>query len=93
MILWGEEPLIETAELRLLGEHNVENAMAAAAAALAMGLARDAVREGLRSFAGVAHRLEPVPRARRRDLRQRLEGDQRRRRRGRRCAPSRAACT
>jgi UDP-N-acetylmuramoylalanine--D-glutamate ligase len=34
--------------------------MAAAAAALAMGLDRDAVREGLRSFAGVPHRLEPV---------------------------------
>ena len=42
------------------GEHNVANAMAAAAAALAMGLDRDAVREGLRSFAGVPHRLEQV---------------------------------
>ena len=47
-------------ELGLLGEHNVANAMAAATAALAMGLDRDAVREGLRSFAGVPHRLEPV---------------------------------
>ena len=34
--------------------------MAAAAAALAMGIDREAVRDGLRSFAGVAHRLEPV---------------------------------
>ena len=34
--------------------------MAAAAAALSMGLDREAVREGLRSFAGVPHRLEPV---------------------------------
>ena len=34
--------------------------MAAAAAALSMGLDRDAVREGLRSFAGVPHRLEQV---------------------------------
>ena len=48
------------AELGLLGEHNVANAMAAAAAALAMGIDRDAVRDGLRSFAGVPHRLEPV---------------------------------
>src|SRR5262249_45107831 len=31
-----------------------------AAAALAMGIDRDAVREGLRSFAGVPHRLELV---------------------------------
>jgi UDP-N-acetylmuramoylalanine--D-glutamate ligase len=34
--------------------------MAAAAAAHSMGLDRDAVREGLRSFAGVKHRLEGV---------------------------------
>jgi UDP-N-acetylmuramoylalanine--D-glutamate ligase len=53
-------PLIGVGELGLFGEHNVANAMAAAAAALAMGLDRDAVREGLRSFAGVPHRLEPV---------------------------------
>jgi len=34
--------------------------MAAAAAALSMGIDPDAVREGLRSFAGVPHRLERV---------------------------------
>ncbi|MGC1852085.1 MAG: cyanophycin synthetase, partial [Solirubrobacterales bacterium] len=38
----------------------VANALAAATAALAMGLDRDAVREGLRSFAGVPHRLEAI---------------------------------
>ena len=54
------EPLLRTAELGLFGEHNVANAMAAAAAALAMGIDRDAVRAGLRSFAGVPHRLEAV---------------------------------
>jgi UDP-N-acetylmuramoylalanine--D-glutamate ligase len=54
------EPLIAVGELGLFGEHNVANAMAAATAALAMGLDREAVREGLRSFAGVPHRLEPV---------------------------------
>jgi UDP-N-acetylmuramoylalanine--D-glutamate ligase len=59
-IFYDGEPLIETAELGLFGEHNVANAMAAAAAALSMGIGRDAVREGLRSFAGVPHRLEPV---------------------------------
>jgi UDP-N-acetylmuramoylalanine--D-glutamate ligase len=53
-------PLIAAGELGLLGEHNVANAMAAAAAALSIGLDRDAVREGLRSFAGVRHRLEQV---------------------------------
>jgi UDP-N-acetylmuramoylalanine--D-glutamate ligase len=59
-IFWGEEPLLEARELALLGEHNVDNAMAAAAAALAMGIAPEAVRDGLRSFAGVPHRLERV---------------------------------
>jgi UDP-N-acetylmuramoylalanine--D-glutamate ligase len=53
-------PLIAVEELGLFGEHNVANAMAAATAALSIGLDRDAVREGLRSFAGVPHRLEPV---------------------------------
>ncbi len=59
-IFYDGEPLLAVGELGVLGEHNVANAMAAAAAALAMGLGRDAVRAGLRSFAGVPHRLEPV---------------------------------
>jgi UDP-N-acetylmuramoylalanine--D-glutamate ligase len=59
-IFWDGEPLVETSELGIPGEHNVENAMAAAAAALAFGIDRDAVVAGLRSFGGVPHRLEPV---------------------------------
>jgi UDP-N-acetylmuramoylalanine--D-glutamate ligase len=59
-IFYDGEPLLAVDELGLLGEHNAANAMAAAAAALSMGIDRDAVREGLRSFAGVPHRLEPV---------------------------------
>jgi len=59
-IFYDGAPLVAIAELGLFGAHNVANAMAAAAAALSMGLDRDAVREGLRSFAGVPHRLEPV---------------------------------
>ena len=60
VIFAADEPLIRADELELLGAHNVENAMAAAAAALASGLPRDAVAEGLRSFPGVRHRLERV---------------------------------
>jgi UDP-N-acetylmuramoylalanine--D-glutamate ligase len=59
-IFYDGEPLLAVEELGLFGEHNVANAMAAAAAALSMGLDRDAVREGLRGFAGVPHRLERV---------------------------------
>ncbi len=47
-------------EVRLRGPHNRLNAMAAAAVTLARGMAPAAVREGLASFAGVAHRLEEI---------------------------------
>jgi UDP-N-acetylmuramoylalanine--D-glutamate ligase len=47
-------------EIRLPGEHNRENAMAAAAACLARGVEPAAVRAGLATFAGVPHRLETV---------------------------------
>jgi UDP-N-acetylmuramoylalanine--D-glutamate ligase len=54
------EPLMDATELSLPGPHNAENAMAAVAAANAMGIEHGAIREGLRSFAGVPHRLERV---------------------------------
>jgi len=57
---WEERPLLAVEEVRLRGAHNVENAMAASAVCLARGIEEDAVRAGLRSFAGVAHRLEEV---------------------------------
>ncbi|HET6505549.1 MAG TPA: UDP-N-acetylmuramoyl-L-alanine--D-glutamate ligase [Baekduia sp.] len=59
---WDSEPLLRVEELALRGPHNVRNAMAAAAAALARGLPIDAVRQGLTTFAGVPHRLEEVAR-------------------------------
>jgi UDP-N-acetylmuramoylalanine--D-glutamate ligase len=52
------DPLPE--EPGLPGLHNRENAAAATAAARAAGLPDDAIAEGLRSFPGVAHRLELV---------------------------------
>ena len=51
--------LVRTGELHIKGEHNASNALAAAAAALACGVAPDAVREGLRTFEPLEHRLEP----------------------------------
>ena len=47
-------------EISLPGEHNRQNAMAAAAVCLARGLPEAAVAAGLRGFPGVAHRLERV---------------------------------
>jgi UDP-N-acetylmuramoylalanine--D-glutamate ligase len=60
VIFWGDEPLIEASRLSLLGPHNAANALAAAAASLETGVPPDAVREGLASFRGIPHRLEPV---------------------------------
>jgi UDP-N-acetylmuramoylalanine--D-glutamate ligase len=57
---WDEEPLIAAEQLPLPGEHNRRNAMAAAALTLARGIDRDAVRAGLQTFKGVAHRLELI---------------------------------
>jgi len=57
---WRGERLVERSAIRLRGGHNVENAMAAAAAALACGLPADGVIAALAAFPGVAHRLEEV---------------------------------
>jgi UDP-N-acetylmuramoylalanine--D-glutamate ligase len=57
---WADAPLLSVDELRLRGAHNRKNAMAAAAVCLARGVDVDAVRDGLRTFAGVEHRLEEV---------------------------------
>ena len=57
---WADEPLLATDEIRLRGPHNRRNAMAAASVALARGVDPEAVRAGLRTFTGVAHRLEEV---------------------------------
>jgi UDP-N-acetylmuramoylalanine--D-glutamate ligase len=59
-LLWRGEPLIDVGEIRLRGAHNLENAMAAAAAALVNGTPVDDVRRALETFAGVPHRLEEV---------------------------------
>ena len=53
-----DDPL--PAEPRLPGAHNRENAAAATAAARAAGVPDEAIAEALRSFPGVAHRLEFV---------------------------------
>jgi UDP-N-acetylmuramoylalanine--D-glutamate ligase len=46
----------------LRGLHNAQNGACAAAAALALGLAPAAIQAGLRSFPGLAHRMEEVGR-------------------------------
>ena len=51
---------IDTEKLRIKGLHNAYNAMAAALATLAAGVAPAKIRRSLYDFAPVEHRLEPV---------------------------------
>ncbi len=44
----------------LRGRHNAQNAACAAAAALALGMTVQQIQDGLRSFPGLAHRMEQV---------------------------------
>ncbi len=57
---WQDEPIVQVDELALPGAHNVRNAMATAAVCLARGVEPEAVATGLRTFAGVRHRLERI---------------------------------
>lgn len=47
-------------DIRLRGEHNVENVLAAACAAMAFGARPESIRAAVREFREVEHRLEPV---------------------------------
>ena len=55
--------LVNKSELAIAGEHNVENALAASAAALACGVCVDDVRAGLLAFRPLEHRIEPCGQA------------------------------
>jgi UDP-N-acetylmuramoylalanine--D-glutamate ligase len=55
-----EERVIKHNEIPLVGEHNLENVLAAVAAARLAGAEPGAIAKGVRSFAGVEHRLEFV---------------------------------
>src|SRR4029077_7833376 len=55
-----EEVVLKREEVPLPGAHNLENALAAIAAARIAGANAKAIAEGVRSFAGVEHRLEFV---------------------------------
>jgi UDP-N-acetylmuramoylalanine--D-glutamate ligase len=46
----------------LRGQHNAQNAACASACALALGVGKDVLQQGLRSFPGLAHRMEQVGR-------------------------------
>ncbi|HET7211973.1 MAG TPA: UDP-N-acetylmuramoyl-L-alanine--D-glutamate ligase, partial [Terriglobia bacterium] len=55
-----EAALMRTSDVRLLGEFNLENVLAAAAAACVLGADFGSMRRAVREFSGVEHRLEFV---------------------------------
>lgn len=61
-VRWGEikETLLHVDELQILGVHNYENVMAAAAAGICANVPLDTIRSVLKGFAGVEHRIEYV---------------------------------
>jgi UDP-N-acetylmuramoylalanine--D-glutamate ligase len=56
----GERVLLTRDEMQLKGVHNVQNVLAALAAGLACGAGPDSMRETVKRFAPVEHRLERV---------------------------------
>ena len=62
-IVWrgaGAEERFPLARVKIQGVHNVENSMAAIAAAKSAGVSQAAVRGAIENFAGLEHRLEFV---------------------------------
>ena len=55
-----EVALARVEDIPLLGAHNVENVLAACSAAYLAGATPDAIANGVKTFAGVEHRLEFV---------------------------------
>jgi len=54
------QTIIKTSEIELKGSFNIENALAASAAAITAGASLEAIAKVLREFHGVEHRLEFV---------------------------------
>ncbi len=61
IVRWaGEKEVCERGDIRLLGDHNLENVLAACAISAAAGAPTEAMAEVCTTFAGVEHRLELV---------------------------------
>jgi UDP-N-acetylmuramoylalanine--D-glutamate ligase len=56
----GQKEIMQVSEIPLKGAHNLENVLAAACAGALMGCAPDKIRQAVRDFKAVEHRLEFV---------------------------------
>ena len=59
-LVQGTEPFFQARDLRIHGEHNVSNALAACALVRSMGVPLRALEKGLLTFAGLPHRVQLV---------------------------------
>ena len=59
-LMLGKTAVMPRAELPLLGDHNVANALAAVLVAANVGASLENIAAGLRSFRAIPHRVEPV---------------------------------
>ncbi|HEU0053591.1 MAG TPA: UDP-N-acetylmuramoyl-L-alanine--D-glutamate ligase [Longimicrobium sp.] len=56
----GEEKLVPASELKILGPHNIANALAGSLAARLFGASVEGIARGLRTYEAQPHRLQPV---------------------------------
>ena len=59
-LMLGDRAVLPRAELPLMGDHNVANALAATLVASRVGCTNEKIAAGLRSFRAIPHRVEPV---------------------------------
>ena len=57
-IIFYDEKIININELQIVGPHNIQNAMCAILAAKIVGIENDKIKEALKSFKAIEHRLE-----------------------------------
>ena len=53
-----EDVLFKKDDLQIFGEHNLQNALAAASAAYLFGVSPEIIRSGIASYSGIRHRLK-----------------------------------
>lgn len=59
-VIFNGEQIVKTADIRLPGEHNLENILCAVAAVKLIGVPNKAIKKVLNTFNGVKHRLQFV---------------------------------
>ena len=59
-VIVQNEPIVQTAALRMVGEHNQQNLLMAVAATRLAGIEKEAIQKAIANFPGVPHRLEHI---------------------------------